>query len=558
MPQNPPAFSGTPRIDAERAATNRRRLIKTAQQRLAQLTVSRADGFLSGGLTGLEKESLRIDPDGAISQRPHPRGLGSALTHPHITTDFSEALIELITPPLGDIHATLGFLHDLHVFVFEHLEAEERLWAASMPCRVEGDGSVPIARYGSSNVGMMKHVYRVGLSHRYGRIMQAIAGVHFNYSLPRAIWRPLKEIEGDASSMPDFVSGRYFALIRNFQRMGWILPCLFGTSPALCRSFLGAGRDRFDHFDEGTRYLPHATSLRMSDIGYKNKSQAGLEISYDGLDRYVESLARAIETPSPEFERFGVHEGGEYRQLNCNVLQIENEYYSFVRPKQVARSGEKPTVALRRRGVEYVEIRALDVSPFAPLGIDETQLRFLEALLILCLLTDSPPIDASEAQKIDANQELVARRGRDPHLVLHRREREQRLCDWAAEILDSLHGICECLDAVRADHSYRRALDEQLDAIRHPEGLPSARVLDEMRGRRESFFEFGMRKSDEHAATWKAERQSVERQKEFTATSEASLRDQARTEAADRIGFAEYLRAYFAEELDAEMATAAS
>lgn len=532
-------------------------MIKTAQQRLAQLTVSRADGFLSGGLTGLEKESLRVDSDGEISSRTHPRGLGSALTHPHITTDFSEALIELITPPLADIRGTIGFLHDLHVFVFEHLEAEERLWAASMPCRLAGDESVPIARYGSSNVGMMKHVYRVGLSYRYGRIMQAIAGVHFNYSLPPAVWEPLKEIDGDASPLPQFVSDRYFALIRNFQRMGWILPYLFGTSPALCRSFLGARRDRFDRFDEGTRYLPHATSLRMSDIGYKNKSQAGLEISYDGLDRYVESLARAIETPSPEFERFGVHVGGEYRQLNRNVLQIENEYYSFVRPKQVARSGEKPTVALRRRGVEYVEVRALDLSPFDPLGVNEAQLRFLEALLILCLLTDSPPIDASEAQKIDANQERVARRGRDPHLVLHRREREQRLRDWAEETIDSLNGICECLDSTRADRAYRRALDEQLDAIRHPEGLPSARVLDEMRARRESFFDFGMRKSDEHSTTWKAERLSAERQNEFTTISEASLRDQARTEAADRIGFAEYLRAYFAEELDTEMAAAA-
>ncbi len=557
MPQNPPAFSKTPRIDAQRASANRRRLIKTAQQRLTQLTVSRGDGYLAGGLTGLEKESLRVDRDGAISRRAHPRGLGSALTHPHITTDFSEALIELITPPLADLRSTLAFLHDLHVYVLGRLEADEMLWTASMPCRVEGDVSVPIARYGSSNVGMMKHVYRVGLSYRYGRIMQAIAGVHFNYSLPHALWRPLKEMEGDASPMSLFVSDRYFALIRNFQRMGWIVPYLFGASPALCRSFLGGDRERFDPFDEGTRYLPFATSLRMSDIGYKNNSQSGLAISYDGLERYVESLARAIETPSPEFEAFGVETAGEYRQLNANVLQIENEYYSFVRPKQVARSGEKPTVALRRRGVEYVEVRALDLSPFEAVGTSESQLRFLEALLILCLLTDSPPIDASEARKIDANQELVARQGRDPHLVLQRRDREQRLRDWAEEILDSLQGICECLDRAGADHVYRRALDEQHDALRHPEGLPSARVLDEMRSRRESFFDFAMRKSEEHARAWRAQRQNARRQSELTAMSEASLRDQAQIEATDRVGFAEYLRAYFNEELDVAEATEA-
>ena len=528
-------------------------MIKTAQQRLAQLTASRADGFLAGGLTGLEKESLRVDSGGAISQRPHPRSLGSPLTHPHITTDFSEALIELITPPLSDIRQTISFLRDLHVFVFEGLDTDEVLWAASMPGRVEGDESVPIARYGSSNVGMMKHVYRVGLSHRYGRIMQAIAGVHFNYSLPRALWGPLQEIDEDRSPGARFVSGRYFALIRNFQRMGWILPYLFGTSPALCRSFLGDGLDRFERFDEGTRFAPHATSLRMSDIGYKNKSQAGLAISYDGLDPYVESLARAIETPSPEFEGIGVASGGEYRQLNSNVLQIENEYYSFVRPKQVARSGEKPSIALRRRGVEYVEVRALDVSPFDPNGINETQLRFLEALLILCLLTDSPSIDASEAQRIDANQELVARRGREPGLVLHRREREQPLREWAEEIVEALCGICECLDTGREGRPYRRALDAQRVAMRHPEALPSALVLDEMRARRESFFEFAMRKSEEHARNLRAAGLAPERQHALAARSEASLRDQARGEAEDSMGFDEYLRAYFAEELDTLM-----
>ncbi len=533
-------------------------MIKTAEQRLAQLTAARADGYLAGGLTGLEKESLRVDPSGAISHRPHPRGLGSPLTHPYITTDFSEALIELITPPLPELRQTLGFLHDLHVYVLERLDPDEMLWAASMPCRVAGDESVPVARYGSSNVGMMKHVYRVGLSYRYGRIMQAIAGVHFNYSLPRRLWRPLQAIDADASPLPHYVSSRYFALIRNFQRMGWLLPYLFGTSPALCRSFLGTGPERFERFDAGTRFAPHGTSLRMSDIGYKNKGQAGLGISYDGIDEYVESLARAIETPSPEFEAIGVTSDGEYRQLNGNVLQIENEYYSFVRPKQVARSGEKPSVALRRRGVEYVEVRALDVSPFDPLGVDEADLRFLEALLILCLLTDSPPIDADEACRIDANQEAVARRGREPGLVLHRRDRAQPLRDWAEEIVDALHGICECLDTGRDGRPYRRALNAQLDAIRHPERLPSAHVIDEMRARHESFFEFAMRKSEAHARALRAERLGAERHGELAAKSEESLHEQARMEAADSVDFAEYLRAYFGEELDTASAEAAS
>ena len=524
-------------------------MIHTAQQRLAQLTASRPDGFLQGGLSGLEKESLRVGRDGAIAQSPHPRGLGSALTHPSITTDFSEALLELITPPHGDLARTLECLHELHAFVFERLEGGEMLWAASMPCRIRGDASVPIARYGRSNVGRMKHVYRVGLSYRYGRVMQAIAGVHFNYSPPPALWPRLQEIEGDRGSRSRFVSRRYFALIRNLQRVGWILPYLFGASPALCPSFLGAGPDPFRTFDAGTRFEPYGTSLRMSDIGYKNKNQVALDISYHDLDEYAGSLARATETPSPGFERIGVVADGEYRQLNGNVLQIENEYYSFVRPKQIARSGEKPSVALRRRGVRYVEVRALDVSPFDPLGIGEPALRFTEALLILCLLCDSPPIDSSEAARIDANQERVARRGREPGLTLGRQGREQKLGDWAGEIIGALDGICEALDAGRADRPYGRALDAQREALRRPERLPSAMLLDEMRERREGFFDFALRKSEEHARAFRAEGLSRKRRQELVRQSEASLHEQARIEAGDTMDFAEYLRAYFSEEL---------
>ena len=241
---------------------------------------------------------------------------------------------------------------------------------------------------------------------------------------------------------------------------------------------------------------------------------------------------------------------GEYRQLNCNVLQIENEYYSFVRPKQVARSGEKPSAALRRRGVQYVEVRALDVSPFDPIGVNETALRFIEALLILCLLTDSPLIDPSEARVLDANQELVAHRGREPGLVLRRRDRVQKLAHWAEEIIDALDGICEALDAGCAGQPYRRVLDAQREGVHHPERLPSALLLDEMRERGESFFELAMRKSQEHAAVFRAGRLSPERQQELVERSEASRQDQARTEAGDSLSFAEYLRAYFAEDLD--------
>ena len=303
-------------------------------QSLQYLTHHNLHHLLQLGLKGIEKESLRISRRGVIAQTPHPRALGSALTHPYITTDYSEALLEFITPPFADIKQTLGYMHQIHQFVYPHL-GEEMLLATSMPCGIDGDLSVPIAEYGSSNVGKMKHIYRKGLWHRYGRTMQAIAGIHFNYSVPQALWPMLHRQAGNRGSLQNFIAEGYFGLIRNFQRQGWLMLYLFGASPAICKSFFKSRphlMGEFEEFDPHTLFHPYATSLRMSDIGYKSKNQAGLKIDYNSLDGYVESLSQAINTPYPDYEKIGVKVDGEYQQLNANLLQIENEFYSTMRP----------------------------------------------------------------------------------------------------------------------------------------------------------------------------------------------------------------------------------
>jgi glutamate--cysteine ligase len=522
---------------------------KSLGRRLARLREARPDGYLAGGLVGLEKEGLRVVADGTIAQSAHPEGLGAALTHEHITTDYSEALVELITPPFGDVRETLAFLHDLHAYVYAHL-GDELLWATSMPCRVGGDESIPIARYGRSNVGMMKHVYRRGLGYRYGRIMQTIAGVHFNYSLPDAFWAPFAEVEGAAAADATFVADAYFRLIRNFHRLGWLVSFLFGSSPAVCKSFLGRDAGDFSEFDAGTWHQPFATSLRMSDIGYKNENQAGLAISYDDLGGYVRSLTRAIETPFQAYEEIGLVVDGEHRQLNTNVLQIENEYYSFIRPKQVAHSGEKPTLALWRRGVQYVEVRALDVGAFDPMGVNEDQLRFVEAFLLLCLLTDSPTIDAAERSLIEDNQRRVALAGRDPELVLNSPDGPRAVREWAAEICRNLEGVCEALDTDQPDGPYGRSLRRQQRAVEDPDRLPSSRIVAEMHDRDESFFQFAMRMSREHLDRFRETGLGPERFEELTAEARRSFERQAAIEAGDRISFEDYLAGYFAQTLD--------
>jgi len=522
-------------------------LDRSFERRLAGLVNGRAGHALQGGLKGVEKESLRVTPKGRIAKTPHPKALGSALTNEHLTTDYSEALIELVTPAFPHTWELTQYLCDLHQFVYRNI-GDELLWATSMPCAIDGEDSIPIADYGSSNVGHMKVVYRRGLGLRYGRVMQAISGVHFNYSFPEQFWPVLADLMKRHDAGQEFHNEAYFALLRNYRRHGWLILYLFGNSPAICPSFLqGRKVDWLQEFVPASVYGPHATSLRMSDLGYRNKSQAGLPVSVNSLDHYVRDLTRAITTPHPEYEKLGVKVDGDYQQLNANLLQIENEFYSFIRPKRVAMSGERPTKSLLRGGVQYVEMRSLDVSPFDPVGVNQNKLRFLEAFAAFCVLSSSAPIQASEQAELDGNHAVVAREGRRPGLALRRGGRDVPLRDWALEVVDSMRGVCELLDEGDEQRPYTTALDVQAAKVHNVALTPSARTLLEMRTNEESFFRFALRMSQQHKSYFlELFSPNESRQKEFEAEAEESLRQQARVEAADTLSFDEYLARYFA------------
>ncbi len=468
--------------------------------RLQRLLDQQQESLLGGGLKGLEKESLRISNTGLISQTPHPPALGSALTHPSITTDYSEALLEFITPPFRDVCDTLANMHTIHQFVYPQLGGE-LLLSTSMPCGLNGDLSVPIAEYGSSNIGKMKHIYRRGLWHRYGRSMQAIAGIHFNYSIPEALWPILYNQEQPAMDLQAFINEAYFGLVRNFQKVGWLVLYLFGASPAICKSFFKSRPEliaQFDAFDANTLYHPYATSLRMSDIGYKSKNQENLRIDYNSLDGYVAALSQAISTPYPEYEKIGVKVDGEYRQLNSNILQIENEFYSTMRPKQIIQSGEKPTLALKRRGVRYVEMRSLDLNLYNPIGIELSTAYFLEAFLMTCLLQDSPKHIGDEVQINNANQLAVAHEGRKPGLMLNQNGEVLPLAIWAKQILDDMQPVCRILDADIPEQPFSQALKQQYAVVENPDLTPSARILADMRNTGQCFGAYALDKSAAH------------------------------------------------------------
>ncbi len=517
-------------------------------RRLNALNALSASPLFSGNKIGLEKESLRVSHTGTLSLLSHPTALGSPLTHPYITTDYSEALTEFITPPFENIKDSLNFLQNTQKFVYQNLD-NEILWATSMPCVVAGESSIPLARYGSSNAGTMKTVYRRGLGHRYGRVMQVIAGVHFNFSLAESFWPVLQEIEGDNQPLQDFINTRYFDLIRNSQRMGWLVPYLFGASPAVCKSFLLGGSTTLEEFDKSTYYEPYATSLRMGDIGYQNnkENETGIKACYKDINSYIASLTWAINTPYEGYKKFGFLVDGQYQQLNYNILQIENEYYSTIRPKQLLQGNEKPTIALRKRGVKYVELRSLDVNAYDPLGVNEDQLFFLEAFLLFCLLQDSPIIGLPEQAEIDHNEMLTAHRGRMPGLKLSRQQKQYRLKDWAMEIMQEMAGVCELLDGDDPQKPYTASLNKQTQAVQDPELTPSARMLDDMREDHESFHRFAERMSRQHFHYYKNIELNPEQEKFYIGETEKSIKKQQQIEASDTQSFEEYLDEYFSQ-----------
>jgi glutamate--cysteine ligase len=519
------------------------------QNQLQTLATPDSRPILTGIQRGIEKESLRIASDGKLAQTPHPAGLGSPLTHSSITTDYSEALLEFITPVNTSIEGSLQTLEDIHSSVYQQLD-NEILWCASMPCLTAGDSSIPVARYGSSNVARMKTVYRYGLGHRYGRLMQAIAGIHYNFSMPQEYWDRAWHEAGSPGAIADYISERYLGLIRNFRRYSWLLVYLFGASPAVCSSFL-KGRDNhgLEAFDEQSRslYLPYGTSLRMGDLGYNSDAQKHLNVCYNSLDKYVETLRQAIMQPHPDYQGIAHGQDGEYQQLNDSLLQIENEFYSPIRPKRIANPGETPLNALVRGGIEYIEVRCVDVSPFSPVGLDAGQIRFMDSFLLYCLLEESLPCDEREQDIQAANLEAVVNRGRQPGLQLENCSGKVAMEQWAGNLLGEMRAVASLLDTACETDGHCASVDEQIAKVTDPELTPSARILREMRERDLPFFRLALSYSEHWGDYFRNRALPPETQAAFDRESGRSLQAQQDIEQADDISFEQYLDNFFSQ-----------
>lgn len=513
---------------------------------LSHLAQCREHDLFSGIRRGVEKENLRVTDNGQLSQLDHPQAWGSALTNPFITTDFSEALPELITPPMQGLDTLEHWLTQLNAFVVKRLPQGEILWPGSMPPLIAQEQMIRLAEYGNSNVGQMKHVYRRGLSYRYGRMMQAIAGIHYNVSFPDGLFACLQTFEKNTDDFMTYRSKKYMQLVRNFFRRYWLVSYLFGASPVcMASSIPGEWPDFLQANAPQEASGSHATSLRMSELGYQNNAQAGLTIDYDSVQAYAQSLLHATDTPYPDFQNIGIEVDGVFRQLSDGLLQIENEYYSPIRPKQPAQSGEMPAIALCKRGVEYIEVRALDLNPFSPNGIDRDTMAFMDIFLLSCMLMPCQEMGPEECVEARDNCKRVVEQGRDPELMLSHHGQSRAFREWAMTFVQCMRGVAQVVDASLPSPLYVDVIDRIGQRIENPGSTPSGSLMAAMTKTGYGYADYMQHLGQRHADALSQIAVDSDIEAQLIQAVDQSLTDFAEQQTLKEPSFAEFLAEYF-------------
>jgi glutamate--cysteine ligase len=433
---------------------------------------------------GLERESIRVTAEGALSQTPHPESLGSSLSHPFITTDFAEPQIEFRTDP-GELHSTLDALGQIHFYATDALGGE-LLWPFSMPPRLpDREAEIPIANYGTSELAIEKLNYRNGLAHRYGRKKQTLSGVHYNFSLEPSVL----EREFYSSTNEYSQSAAYFNMIRNLYRKMPFFTYLFGASPAFDKSFGLSDSSHLQKHKNDTYIGEFATSIRLSEIGYTSDVQARLKVSFDSLEAFMKDLNWAMTNRHLDY----IDSSGDSVHLfNPNYLQNEQELYALFRPKQVMESGERLLDALEKRGTGYIETRLLDVDPWSVGGVDPYAIGFFHIALLDSLRQASPPLTEQETKELHQSHQEVVWRGRDPGLEITENGQPSKFHELGSRYCERLQLLAEEMDETTDRDFYSESLRRQSIKWESPELTPSGRIHSSLVDNDQEFIEFGL------------------------------------------------------------------
>lgn len=457
--------------------------------------------WLLSGQWGIERETHRTDHEGEIALTPHPKKFIDKQIIEQITVDFAESQLEFVTKPHRSLSQVFADLEQIYELASQNINGEF-MWPFSMPPRLPAEADIPIARFSYMENGQEKEIYRRGLAVRYGKKIQMISGIHFNYSFDERLLNLLFEKYSSNQSKQDFINELYMKIGRNMLNYRWLLIYLFGASPVADVSYQTVFDEKiknnesewlrqcFDQLD----LLEHATSIRSSRFGYSTEIEDKYHVSYNQLDQYITDLRGILATKNKEYAMMGTENSGEQIQLNTNELQHEGEFYAPIRFKQILGRDETLLDALERRGIGYFELRILDVNPFAKLGITREQADFIHLLILLCLFEENEGLTPEQQRLANKNHQLVALFGRQSNLKLFKPTGEEILLQtWAQEIFNKVCSIANLLDQIIGDTYYIDIVNAEARKLTDKSLLPSDQIITEIEESGDSFLELGLR-----------------------------------------------------------------
>ncbi|HFC9378688.1 TPA: bifunctional glutamate--cysteine ligase GshA/glutathione synthetase GshB [Enterococcus faecium] len=381
--------------------------------------------FIDQARFGIEREGQRVDLAGNLAKTDHPAIFGDRSYHPYIQTDFSETQTEMITPVTDSIPELFQYLAAVYDVTARSIPKEEMIWPLSMPPALpEKDEAIIIAKLKNFE----DVLYRRYLAKEYGKRKQMVSGIHFNFEFGDELLRTLFSHQEEFQDFSEFKTELYLKTARNFMRYRWMITYLFGASPMSEKNYF---------LDESHPQEP-VRSIRNSALGYTN--HPNVKVSYASMKQYLADIERMIE------------EG---------KLSEEKDFYTPLRFR-----GGKKVADLATTGVRYIELRNIDLNPYARLGINPEQVRFLQLFLMYMLWTE---------EKEDCDQWVAEGTTRNNKVALEQPSDQTEFHQEGREILEGMKQMLVELDWL--DSLY--LVEEALTQMDHPEQTLAAKLYQE-------------------------------------------------------------------------------
>ncbi len=372
---------------------------------------------LRGGRFGIEREALRVKEDGKLATTDHPYVFGNKLLHPYITTDFSESQPELITPAFQTTREAYSFLNALYDIVALEI-GDEYLWPQSMPCDIPDEQYIPIAKYSDSKECKIAREYREKLFKKYGGKKQLISGIHYNFSFDEALFEKLYRHQKPSISYKLFKDDLYLKVARNYLRYRWLLIYLTGAAPIIHTSYTRECTKKLVPIQEDSFSNKGAVSYRNGECGYKNHTD--LFPDYTSVESYIASIEDFVKE---------------------NMIQSHKELYTQIRPK--AKDNKNLLSSLKNEGIQYIEIRSIDINPFEKSGMSMEDLEFTHVFMLYLLLKEETDYLDWQREAL-FNQKLISKNGLES-IMLKKDGKSKDRSEWMLDILAQMNNMSQVL-----------------------------------------------------------------------------------------------------------------